>query len=180
MPGELHRRWLRLCLGDMPPVVFTRREETPPKQISQVVDWTESLLSKPNIPRARAAYYALWAGGLRQSDSTSDTVHRYAGSFGGCHQRCGLSQNTSRNGSIHSLLRYLLVPIFPFATPTSTCRSRFTICSAVCFFPRPLNSSSCSSFIASQLVQKVPGIPRSRNRISYGFLCDNSVAEWRD
>jgi hypothetical protein len=27
---------------------------------------------------------------------------------------------------------------------------------------------------------KSAGIPRSRNRISYGFLCDNSVAEWRD
>jgi hypothetical protein len=25
--------------------------------------------------------------------------------------------------------------VLPFATPTSTCRSRFTICSAVCFFP---------------------------------------------
>jgi hypothetical protein len=35
--------------------------------------------------------------------------------------------------------------VFPFAAPTSTCRSRFTICSAVWFFPRAIHSSSCSS-----------------------------------
>jgi hypothetical protein len=35
--------------------------------------------------------------------------------------------------------------VLPFATPTSTCRSRFTICSAVCFFPRAIDSFSHTS-----------------------------------
>jgi putative transposase len=33
------------------------------------------------------------------------------------------------------------------------------LCSAVCFLPRVMHSSSCSSFISSQLVQKAPGTP---------------------
>ena len=62
---------------------------------------------------------------------------------------------------------------FPFATPTSTCRSRFTICSAVCFFPRAIASSSCSSFVSSQLVQKWPGIPEiSRSGFLYHLFME--------
>src|SRR5208283_784694 len=35
--------------------------------------------------------------------------------------------------------------IFPFAVPTSICRNKLTICSAVYFFPRPISSSSHTS-----------------------------------
>jgi len=34
--------------------------------------------------------------------------------------------------------------VLPFATATSTCRSRFTICSAVCFFPFAIIRPFCT------------------------------------
>jgi hypothetical protein len=43
----------------------------------------------------------------------------------------------------------------PVGYPTSTCRSKFTICSAVCFFPRAIQLLLLLfQFVASQLVQK--------------------------
>jgi len=35
--------------------------------------------------------------------------------------------------------------VFPFATATSICRSRLTICSGVCFFPRAIPGSAHTS-----------------------------------
>jgi adenylate cyclase len=66
--------------------------------------------------------------------------------------------------------------IFPFATATSTCRSRLTICSGVCFFPRAIPGSSHTSFSDDYRWYKIRrALTRSRGQLDESISLQKQV-----
>jgi hypothetical protein len=70
--------------------------------------------------------------------------------------------------SVMPFSRHAIGVPFPFATATPICDSKLTICSGICFFPRAISGSFCSSFSHHNWYKKNRALQHSRSQPESG------------